>query len=1295
MTNLSNDLSNFIDKTFPSQEKWSLASLSDKIKRRQNYLWIKLSNQEKQVQHIERVLKVFSPDNLTYKELPNSLTRNIYEWIKEISISSPNLDKTEKILKIILKELELLTYKEIETNYLRNPKAYIQHLKNNNIDKKLTWLIDSNISKLDKINFEIKKIEEEDSTTNKNSVLKKLELNKKYINKTILSLLKDMSKSSTSSTWELKVNIEATSTIVKNFSTVIESSFKNIKEVLAEYRSNKTSIEDDVKIDLLVERIKNEKIAWSIEKASEISEKWDEIKKSNWYTDPSNKEIIKKIEPILDTLQSQHTESQNYNPDEKLLFPKLDSEINNLADDISKDTSYPKIVKINGIETTVTKEATLTLLFNIKKNIKDTLQGFFGDMMKWCKDILSWIGSLIALPLDLIGFWNYENSLWHNPLLADDNKFDLEWKWWIRHLFDFAWDKYDEWHELLWALIWGTATIASIALIFAIVWTTESILRKIYVKGLLKWRYLWDYWTMEDFGKHTRWLLNPELEADRVEMNQRDEVINKLNQRIEDLENSNLKDKLKAEVLALDDIRHTKSSEFFYRWMDIMDKIDGNHWIAKRAFRKFMRESFSLPSLKFWDKRTLYNIRLLKWFDLEVNVEKWASFVFDKISTDTGDDGIEKIIVWDSPHSKNIENLIDYIYTNNTISHREKEIRVKRIEDFVKDMRKNPKKRLHYIQTELYKIAEHNLLKPEDAVKKIEEKFYKWKAPNWINNIKNIQILKSLYKTMNLNLSGVEIEKFKLLKIAKKWSEFSNNQLEEIFKKIEAEETIDYKYYKNKNSVTNENIKKMFIDDDTGEYRSKIESIKAKREEFIKKSFDINNKSIEIKWTSELWALKNYIDLIIPHNEEWKYRNIFTQYKELLLKEKSPINPDDISDELFKLSKWIIPKVVAEKILLEDTEIKNPSFKHHELFQQLHQEIISWKKDITIYELTQAIRDVKNWTNFNFNDAVEVDINEKSDFLKKAKLLHQNIMTKEEINKAMATHMSDAKKIIAFNKISSNPFSDKHTIKNELDLFIDDLKNNTYTKWEYSKIVSLIIRWTSFENSLLDVNDWNNFRDDNSLYSDRWSDDHSKLNKDFNTFVEEKYKNINDLSNTNKKLKELINLKNILIEADFDEKNQTFLEINNKIKILESNVDKDIKQRIQTFEKMDTDIDKKIDDIDFLNAINLDENWADISEIKQKLLNRKINLDLKIWNTSKIYHKNLTSISNKIIKLNEEYDLALEKQFDDILKTVDVDEIDYSDSEIKSSWKRKPLRAVRRNNLKELMNSLKNLSINR
>jgi len=40
-------------------------------------------------------------------------------------------------------------------------------------------------------------------------------------------------------------------------------------------------------------------------------------------------------------------------------------------------------------------------------------------------------------------------------------------------------------------------------------------------------------------------------------------------------------------------------------------------------------------------------------------------------------------------------------------------------------MRKNPKKRLHYIQTELYKIAEHNLLKPEDAVKKIEEKFYK------------------------------------------------------------------------------------------------------------------------------------------------------------------------------------------------------------------------------------------------------------------------------------------------------------------------------------------------------------------------------------------------------------------------------------------------------------------------------------------------------------------------------------------------------------------------------------------
>jgi len=39
----------------------------------------------------------------------------------------------------------------------------------------------------------------------------------------------------------------------------------------------------------------------------------------------------------------------------------------------------------------------------------------------------------------------------------------------------------------------------------------------------------------------------------------------------------------------------------------------------------------------------------------------------------------------------------------------------------------------------------------------------------------------------------------------------------------------------------------MFIDDDTGEYRSKIESIKAKREEFIKKSFDINNKSIEIK----------------------------------------------------------------------------------------------------------------------------------------------------------------------------------------------------------------------------------------------------------------------------------------------------------------------------------------------------------------------------------------------------------------------------------------------------------------
>jgi len=55
-------------------------------------------------------------------------------------------------------------------------------------------------------------------------------------------------------------------------------------------------------------------------------------------------------------------------------------------------------------------------------------------------------------------------------------------------------------------------------------------------------------------------------------------------------------------------------------------------------------------------------------------------------------------------------------------------------------------------------------------------------------------------------------------------------------------------------------------------------------------------------------------------------------------------------------------------------------------------------------------------------------------------------MTKEEINKAMATHMSDAKKIIAFNKISSNPFSDKYTIKKELDLFIDDLKNNTYTK---------------------------------------------------------------------------------------------------------------------------------------------------------------------------------------------------------------------------------------------------------
>jgi len=42
---------------------------------------------------------------------------------------------------------------------------------------------------------------------------------------------------------------------------MIESSFKNIEEVLAEYKSNKTSIEDDVKIDLLVERIKNEKIA--------------------------------------------------------------------------------------------------------------------------------------------------------------------------------------------------------------------------------------------------------------------------------------------------------------------------------------------------------------------------------------------------------------------------------------------------------------------------------------------------------------------------------------------------------------------------------------------------------------------------------------------------------------------------------------------------------------------------------------------------------------------------------------------------------------------------------------------------------------------------------------------------------------------------------------------------------------------------------------------------------------------------------------------------------------------------
>jgi len=39
MTNLSNDFSNLIDNAFPSEEKWSLASLSDKIKRRKNYPW--------------------------------------------------------------------------------------------------------------------------------------------------------------------------------------------------------------------------------------------------------------------------------------------------------------------------------------------------------------------------------------------------------------------------------------------------------------------------------------------------------------------------------------------------------------------------------------------------------------------------------------------------------------------------------------------------------------------------------------------------------------------------------------------------------------------------------------------------------------------------------------------------------------------------------------------------------------------------------------------------------------------------------------------------------------------------------------------------------------------------------------------------------------------------------------------------------------------------------------------------------------------------------------------------------
>ncbi len=718
------------------------------------------------------------------------------------------------------------------------------------------------------------------------------------------------------------------------------------------------------------------------------------------------------------------------------------------------------------------KEEAFDFIADTKKEAEDEFEGFMTEFSEASRAFLLYFISSPIKPYT----WTVSNIKNISSNLFDGeehNKLERCWDWFITTI--------------------------------SIIWTinyTETLVRRCIVDNLAKMQIVsigGKKIRIPDFKTQSNYFTNDEEKAYlKNEYEQRIDALNKLEEIKWTLSGKDA-EVFEREFSRVKTYLNINTDTFWLKAYSLAKK----QWVIVRLWNAFRWSPAKWPTwLTLRDGSTRY-------FNLDERargeLEKWLDYVFDDTNLKIKDWKITWVEWW-GVESDNIKNIKNYILSRTDISDKEKQLRIKRIDDFIKWLLTSPKWE-DYVKRKLVLISKEWILSKGEIKAKIEKKLYE-KYPflkdkseynlTWGEKIRKMkQGIKEWYwKSGPASLTSWDSILFKVLNFVDNglW-EWTEEELQEVLDKSDKGQLEIRQSYKWKKiqffidfftwwrdrygfSIPELNKLKKFwkalSNSDLQDILDKGSSIK-KVQESLKK---IINSWVEIDWSlhNPIDSLSNYIKYILTNEDELSYAN---NLRELLSDvEKGNILYSELEffREIKRVKEWYITtyrlikklEKLREKDWLTNLEKTN--------IDKFISEARKWNLDFSDDDFGMLESGRLNFDPDAIYLSEDFTEDNKKNLIRELEE-HRNLWDYDYRNQLSwrPTELSNIetelfrkyKKEIDYLKIIAEIDDNADIIKDlELNLkyLARQLKDNNYTRWQVKAILDDIFRWISLTN---------------------------------------------------------------------------------------------------------------------------------------------------------------------------------------------------------------------------------------